>query len=219
MKRTGKLAALLAISWCFVGQSFAQWNGYAQDPQHTALAGTASQSLRRIHWQAPVDLQPGDSDGELQIHYGSPLVTAANTVIVPVKTAATSDIRAAAPTGSVPAILPITKGLPKGFHVEARTGSSGSLIWRQATDYMSPAHQWTPVFGPVLTSAPRLYFPGAGGTVYYRDSLLTVKPNKSRNISSSVPALSRCATCSYIAQLIRPWKCLASRWYRSEAKQ
>jgi hypothetical protein len=35
---------------------------------------------------------------------------------------------------------------------------------------MLPAHQWTPVFGPVLTSAPRLYFPGAGGTVYYRDS-------------------------------------------------
>jgi hypothetical protein len=170
MKNAGRLAALIAIDWCFAGSSFAQWNSYAQDPQHTALTGTPSQSLRRIHWQTPVDLQPLYSDGDLLIHYGSPLVTAANTVIVPVKTAATQDIRAPARTGSHPAFLPITTRSLAGFRVEARLGTNGSLIWRQTTDYILPAHKRTPVFGPVLTSAPRLYFPGAGGTVYYRDS-------------------------------------------------
>ena len=104
--------------------------------------------MSQIHWQAPVDLKPQNRNGELLIHYGSPLITAANTIIVPVKTGSTS-----------------------GFCVDARSVSNnGSLIWSLTSDYILPAHQWTPVFGPALTSAPRLYYPGAGGTVYYRDS-------------------------------------------------
>jgi hypothetical protein len=126
----------------------AQWSGFARDAEHTALSSVASQPPTQIHWQTPVDLDPQNSNGELLIHYGSPMITAANTVIVPVKTGATG-----------------------GFRVDARSGSgNGSLVWSLTTDYILPAHQWTPVFGPVLTSAPRLYFPGAGGTVYYRDS-------------------------------------------------
>jgi hypothetical protein len=93
-----------------------------------------------------VDLQPQYSGNDLLIHYGSPLITAANTVIVPVKTGAT-----------------------EGFQVEARGGSNGALKWSLTTDYVLPPHHWTPVFGPALTSQPRLYFPGAGGTVYFRD--------------------------------------------------
>jgi hypothetical protein len=126
----------------------AQWNSYAHDSEHTAQSHTASQVLSRIHWQTPVDLNPQYSGSDLLIHYGSPLVTAANTVIVPVKTGATG-----------------------GFRVDAHNGNNnGALLWSQTTDYILPSHQWTPVFGPVLTSAPRLYFPGAAGTVYYRDS-------------------------------------------------
>ena len=64
-----------------------QWSGFAGDAQHTAVSRVASQSLDRIRWQTPVDLQPQDSGGALLIHYGSPVVTAANTVIVPVKVA------------------------------------------------------------------------------------------------------------------------------------
>jgi hypothetical protein len=44
----------------------------------------------------------------------------------------------------------------------------------QTTDYILPPYQsagdWTPSCGIALTPANRLYFPGAGGTVYYRDS-------------------------------------------------
>jgi hypothetical protein len=122
------------------------WLSFALDAQHNALSGNASQALHKIHWKTAVDLKPQYNGGELLIHYGSPLVTAQNTVIVPVKTGATS-----------------------GFQVEARHANNGSLMWSINSDYILPAHNWTPEFGPVLTSTPRLYFPGAGGTVMYRD--------------------------------------------------
>lgn len=96
-----------------------------------------------------MDLAPVYSNSDLLIHYGSPLVTAHNTVLVPVKTGATG-----------------------GFRVEARSGTDGHVIWMAPTDYILPPQDWTPIFGPVLThkdAGPRLYFPGAGGTVYYRD--------------------------------------------------
>ncbi|HLJ92889.1 MAG TPA: hypothetical protein VKU02_06820, partial [Gemmataceae bacterium] len=64
------------------------WSSYAHDPQHTAISDVPSQSLQAIHWQTPVDLNPQSYGGDLYIHYGSPVVTAANTVIVPVKTGA-----------------------------------------------------------------------------------------------------------------------------------
>jgi hypothetical protein len=122
------------------------WNTFAGNAQHTALSQTAMQPLTRIHWQTPVDLNPQYSGPNLLIHYGSPLLTAANTVIVPVKTGATG-----------------------GFRVEARGGNDGALKWSLTTDYILPAASWTPVFGPALTSQPRVYFPGAGGTAYFRD--------------------------------------------------
>ena len=123
------------------------WHGYAGDAQHSALSSVQSDPLVRIHWQTPVDLQPQYSGTALLIHYGSPLVTAQNTVIVPVKT-----------------------GAEGAFQVEARGGPDGALKWSLATDYILPPHNWPSVFGPVLTPASRLYFPGAGGTVYFRDS-------------------------------------------------
>jgi hypothetical protein len=39
-----------------------------------------------------------------------------------------------------------------------------------ASDYVLPSHDWTPPFSPALAPTGRLYFPGAGGTVYYRDA-------------------------------------------------
>lgn len=94
-----------------------------------------------------MDLAPQYSSSDLLIHYGSPLVTAGNTVLVPVKTGST-----------------------EGFRVEARSGADGQLIWMMSTDYRLPRHDWIPIFGPVLTPKSRLYFPGAGGTVYFRDN-------------------------------------------------
>ncbi len=120
------------------------WPGYAGNAQHSALSRVAAQPLVHIHWQTPVDLAPQYSGADLLIHYGSPLVTAANTVIVPVKTGASG-----------------------GFQVEGRRGTDGALLWTQASDYALPPHWWTPSFSPVLTRR-RLWVPGVGGTLYAR---------------------------------------------------
>jgi hypothetical protein len=123
------------------------WSGYAHDPQHTAISAHKAQNLRSIHWQTPVDLNPpGGAQGDLFIHYGSPVVTAANTVILPVKTGATD-----------------------GFELRAFNGATGSLLYTLTTDYSLPAHDWTPPYAPALSLGSRLYYAGAGGTIYYRD--------------------------------------------------
>jgi hypothetical protein len=122
------------------------WSGYGHDPQHTAVSAIAAQSLNKIHWSTPVDLNaPGG--GDLYIHYGSISVTAGNTVLVPVKT-----------------------GTTDGFEVLAYTGSTGSLLYTLPTDYSLPAnHDWIPPYTPALSLGTRLYYAGAGGSVYYRD--------------------------------------------------
>ena len=126
---------------------FSAWTQVGRDAEHSSLSPVASQPLHRIRWQTPVDLAPQYSGTELFIHYGSPLFTPADTVIVPVKTTATG-----------------------GFRVEAHSAADGSVIWTQNTDYTVPSNSWTPEFGPALTPHSRLYLPGVGGTVYYRDN-------------------------------------------------
>ncbi len=127
------------------------WYGYGSNPQHTCLSKVAAQPLKNIHWSIPIDLTlPGDNSNtnELLIHYASPLVTARNTVVTTVRLNANND-----------------------FRLEAHRSSDGSLLWSQTTDYILPAHGWIPPCGSTLTPNQRLYFPGAGGTVYYRDGV------------------------------------------------
>ena len=120
------------------------WNGYGHDAQHGAAGVVASQPLNRILWQTTVDLNPSASK---PIHYGSPLITRSNTVIVPVKT-----------------------GTTVGFRVEALAAATGRTNWMRSTDYTAPTSSWTPSYSPALTPKNRLYFPGGGGTVYYCDT-------------------------------------------------
>src|SRR5215472_5137920 len=87
------------------GPRFKGWFQHAHDVQHTSVSSVRSQPVRHIEWETPVDLRPQLSFGELLIHYGSPLVTPKNTVIVPVKIGATD-----------------------GFRVEARDGHDGFEI-------------------------------------------------------------------------------------------
>ena len=127
------------------------WSGHGHDAQHTAISSSASQPLNRILWQTPVDLNPQLSGNPLglRVHYGSPLVTRSNTVILPMKT-----------------------GVTNGFQIKALNSTNGATKWVRATDYVAAPYGnlWTPSFSGVLTPKNRLYFPGGGGTVYFCDT-------------------------------------------------
>ncbi len=131
----------------------ALWGNYGGNPQHTAVSSVRSQPLQTIVWQAPVDLNPQYSGNDLLIHYGTPLCTQANTIVLPVKT-----------------------GANDGFRVDARNGATGALLWSFASDYILPAHRWTPSYCPTITPSGRIYMAGAGGTVYYRDNIDSATP-------------------------------------------
>lgn len=122
------------------------WFSYGHDAQHTAASAIASQDLGRIAWSSAVDLAPQYTpSGALLTHYGSPVVTTHNTVVIPVKTTATG-----------------------GYRVEGRVGATGVLAWSVATDYVTPPHNWLPPYNVLLTQQGRLYAPGAGGKLAVR---------------------------------------------------
>lgn len=121
------------------------WSGYGHDPQHTAVSATGAQAVSRIHWQTPVDMHPPQG-GDLYTHYGSLSITAANTVLVPVTTA------------------------NGGYQVSAFNGATGAALYTLTSDYTPPAHNWTPPYTPALALGTRLFYAGANGSVYYRDS-------------------------------------------------
>lgn len=124
------------------------WPVYAHDAQHSCLSDVASQMPQFIRWFAPVDLNPQYVDNELFIHYGSPVITRHNTVIIPVKTGATD-----------------------GFRIEGHRGSDGMLLWSLHTDFSLPPHElvWTPICGIALMPHDEAAaIPAAGGTVLLR---------------------------------------------------
>jgi hypothetical protein len=124
------------------------WFGFARNAQHTALLDeVAAQALTTVWWHTPVDLAPSySSGGSLLLHYGSPVITRQNTVIVPVKTGSNS------------------------FRVEGRIGATGGLLWSLDSDYRLPPHNWVPSYNPALTSDGRVALPMAGGRVRFRTS-------------------------------------------------
>jgi uncharacterized repeat protein (TIGR01451 family) len=111
------------------------------------LYDVPAQRLNRVRWTTGVDLHyTGNA------HYGAPLITPANTVLVPVKTAS-------------------------GFQVSAFEGATGRLKYTLTNDYiMAPiaGGGWVPVYQPVLATGAagtRLYYAGPGGTTYYVDNI------------------------------------------------
>jgi len=126
------------------------WAGFAGNAQHTAVASKPAQPFTRIRWRAKVDLAPVLIGNELLIHYGSPMITGANTVLVPTRVS--------------------TKA---GFRVVAYSGRSGARRWSLNTDYRPPAFTggagaWTPPLPAVLTPSKTLAVAGGGGTVLMR---------------------------------------------------
>jgi hypothetical protein len=154
--RNGAIVGL----WClglhaagFPCEARGQWAGYGRNAQHTALAAGPSQLPLVIRWQTPVD---ADQQGGVVIHYGSPAITAANKIIVPVKTGTEPDV---------------------GFLVKGINAATGALIWTMTTDYVLPSHNWTPPMGLTLTPGDEeVVVPGAGGTI-----LVRTNPNVAQN--------------------------------------
>src|SRR5579884_1075235 len=154
LRRMVAIAALGALAAPIAAQApikpdtttYPQWHGFARNAQHTAAAPVASQPFTRIKWSVVVDRNVNNVT-----HYGSPLTTANDTVIVPVKIAVTT-----------------SGGTTDGFQIEAHRNSDGSLLYTLSTDYTLPPHDWTPSYGPSLASGDKLYYPGAGGTIYLR---------------------------------------------------
>ena len=137
---------LLSVSLCFAPGTNAAaqnaWLTHSHDEQHTGVSSVASQPLTRIRWHVPVDLAP--PQGQIFIHYGSPLVTPANTVIVPVKTTT-------------------------GFRVEAHNGATGAKMWMQQTKYQVPGATFLPAIGPTISNN-QLFVPDFAGRVIVRQT-------------------------------------------------
>jgi hypothetical protein len=134
------------------------WMTYSHDPQHTCQSAFASQYPQQIRWQTPVDLDPQYSGGDLFTHYGSPLITSANTVLVPVKTQAHG-----------------------AFRMEGHRGSDGLLLWLVNSDYAMPTHNWLPSWGSTLLPGDAgVVMPAGGGTVLLRKSPNSGRGNLSR---------------------------------------
>lgn len=124
----------------------AAWSGHGGTATHAAQAPATAQALNRVLWSTAIDLSPPyTAGGFLLIHYGSPVISAANVVMFPVK-----------------------RNSAGAFRVEARSATSGTVLWQQDTDYILPASSWTPSVNLAL-HGERLFIPAAGGRVLVRD--------------------------------------------------
>jgi hypothetical protein len=117
--------------------------------QHTAVSSVASGALGQIRWQTPVDTRPPyTASGSLLVHYGSPVVTQANTVIVPVKRRTTG-----------------------GYQLVGFAGADARKLWRFRSNYRLPPHDWIPSFGPTISPNGTLWMPAAAGVLLRRGNL------------------------------------------------
>lgn len=145
--RTTLITLGLAVVLGLAGPARAQTlvSTFGGNAQHTANYNPAAQDLNTIHWSTSIDL---NNTGAFA-HYGAPLLTPANTIMVPVKTAS------------------------NGFQVNVFNAADGTALYTLTSDYIMPSHNWIPTYQPgvaVNGSSTRLYYPGAGGTIYYIDN-------------------------------------------------
>lgn len=117
------------------------WRGFAQNSHHWALPKARAQAFNRIKWSTAVDASPSGG-----AHYGSPMITPSNTLVVTVR------------NGS------------GAFHLEGRRVSDGAVQWTQNTSYNPPTSGWLPECGSTLTVAGGVAIPDSGGRVLVRAS-------------------------------------------------
>lgn len=144
--RRGLLAGVLLCGLLFLNSAnvSAQAPSFAGNAQHTSLYAAPAQNLNVIKWSTTIDFHPTTI-----AHYGAPVITAGNTVLVPVKTS------------------------NDGFRVDAFNGNDGAAKYIINTDYILPAHNWIPVYNPCISTGSfgtRMYYAGAGGTILHIDN-------------------------------------------------
>lgn len=145
--RTACAVALLGMLALSKGKITAQPFSFAGDAQHTSTFEPAAQPLNFLRWSTSVNTFSPNASW----HYGAPLVTASNTVLVPAPVINTT-----------------------GFQIKAFTATTGQLKYTLATDYRRSFSFWGPPYQPAIAtppSGPRLYYPGAGGTVYFVENI------------------------------------------------
>jgi Big-like domain-containing protein len=122
----------------------AQSPTFGGNSQHTSAYTAPAQNLNAIKWTTTIDFHPTTI-----AHYGAPVITNNNTVLVPVKTST------------------------DGFRVDAFNGNNGTAKYILNSDYIMPAHNWIPVYNPCIATGSfgtRLYYAGAGGTILRIDN-------------------------------------------------
>jgi hypothetical protein len=119
----------------------AQVSTFGGNAQHTSVFGPAAANLNAVRWSTTIDLNPTFSN----THYGAPVVTAANTVLVPVKNAfdGANGSQKYAPL-TTDYVLPTRNWIP---------------VYNPALATYVDAQTRQPV--------TRLYYAGAGGTIFF----------------------------------------------------
>ena len=158
----GRLAASVAVvalaaggaGWAHARGTVARpaWTGFAADAQHTGVAAASPQPLDSVHWQVRVDHHPQYAGGEGPFsHYGSPMITSTNTVVVPTRI-----------------------GARKGFELRAYDGVNGHRTWRLPTHYTLPlgaSAQFPPPLPATLVDDRHVAVAAAGGTLLIRSGV------------------------------------------------
>ena len=141
-----------------------EWSTYGGNGQHVAQFNGASQSVSTIHWQASLDDDRAYYGGGVLIHYASPVITAANTVVhsyrYTTQVSGSSDY--------------------DNWRVIGRSGKTGAQIWSYNTGYSATLiwpNSWTSVYPLSLVSVKNgtttttgAAMAGPGGTLLVRTS-------------------------------------------------
>ena len=136
--------ALLLVGLPVAAAAQPHWAGYAGDAP-TAVSPSragARASAGRRRSTPPAYTANGS------LFYGSPVVTQANTVIVPVKRRTTG-----------------------GFQLVGYAGADARKLWRFRSNYRLPPHDWLPSFGSVISPNGTLWMPAAAGLLLRRGNL------------------------------------------------
>lgn len=152
-RRAERIFLTLGLLAAATSRMDAQSSTFAGNSQHTAVYPVRAQHMNRVLWSNSVDV----THSAASMHYAAPLITASNTIIVPTIASFTNCI------------------------IKAYEGGTGRLKYTLTNDYRYPGYIPTwPVYQPLLVGLPtglRLYYPGAGGTVYYVENPDSDAPN------------------------------------------